>query len=330
MNKKIKSLFFRKGELTTVQIVTFVVLAASFFVLLYLMFLYDASEVSEEELCYNSVVLRANSGLVGSDLIDLDCKTQYECITKDGSCETMTKPDEIKVKNKEEVYLALAEQMRKCWSQYSQGRLDYVGDDFTHNSYCAVCSQIGFDNSVIQANYFPNATLDKDDFYNYLSTKKLKSDNITYAEYFFGTNDINELKSLAEEQYGAGGTFGKLDLTKKQIVVTGITSDVSATKWVVGGIMAGEGVFIAEAFVLGLLGVTTPIGWVATAVVIGYSAGSGALGSEISSSINPEISAIVVKGTNQAEDNNFMAPTIIEVNPEKFKALGCDELTTLN
>ena len=50
----------------------------------------------------------------------------------------MTDPEKVKVGNKEEVYLALAEEMRKCWSMFGEGDLQYVGDDILGGIYIAL------------------------------------------------------------------------------------------------------------------------------------------------------------------------------------------------
>ena len=49
---------------------------------------------------------------------------------------------------------------------------------------------------------------------------------------------------------------------------------------------------------------------------------------EISNSIEPEIVAITVEGKSGVK-NKFMAPTIIEIDSNKFKALNCIRVETL-
>ena len=65
----------RRGELTSQQIVTLLVLVVSFTILLF--FLYELNLKSDisKEACRNSVVLRASAPL-GKETVKLQCKTQ--------------------------------------------------------------------------------------------------------------------------------------------------------------------------------------------------------------------------------------------------------------
>ena len=70
---------------------------------------------------------------------------------------------------------------------------------------------------------------------------------------------------------------------------------------------------------------SNPIGWVGGAILAGTIAGSG--GTSVGDYFNPEIAAIPVQG--RGVDNIFMAPTIQEVNSDKFKSLNCEDVLTL-
>jgi hypothetical protein len=325
----LKMFKFKKGELTTAQIVTLVMLIASFAVILYFLFTLDLGGTSEKDICHNSVAMRS-SPVVPGETIPLDCRTSYVCITEDGSCEKWANTEKKNVKTKDDVYKVLAEQMSDCWWMFGEGKLDYIGKTDVHANLCSICSQVVFDDSLISISSFRDGNISKDNFYEYLSTNKQTGKDITYSEYFFGTKNLSELKKMVSEQNnGIGGTFGKINLDKPYYVMMGITSEVSASQWILKGIASGEIAVVSGAFVIGLLGVSNPIGWVATTIVIGVAGATSSGGiAKLSDSIHPEISAIVVKGNGI--NNNFMAPTIIESDNDKFKALNCADVKTLS
>jgi len=51
--------WFNKGELTTKQLITIIILIASFAVILLLIFRLDFGKITDDQVCYNSVVLQA-------------------------------------------------------------------------------------------------------------------------------------------------------------------------------------------------------------------------------------------------------------------------------
>jgi len=104
----------KKGEMTTQQIVTLVILIASFIVILFFILRLNLGEETEKDVCHNSVITRGSS-IVPAASVPLDCKRTYVCITKDGTCENMTTKNEIKVKDKKEIFIALANELSDCW-----------------------------------------------------------------------------------------------------------------------------------------------------------------------------------------------------------------------
>jgi len=233
----------------------------------------------------------------------------------------VTEPDIKKVKTKDETYQVLADAMVDCWWMFGEGKIEYVKRGWTHENYCSVCSQLAFDDSVENIEDFEDGEIDKDGFYDYLTQKKISNKDLTYSEYFFGVKDISGLKQLALEQHEIEGTFGKIGIDKQYYIVMGITTEVDGWIAVMTGIGAGIGVVIGV-IVVG----SNPIGWIAGGVIVG--AGVGIVGQEISDSIEPEIIAITVEGRGGIK-NKFMAPTIIEIKSDKFKALNCIRIETL-
>jgi hypothetical protein len=307
----------RKGEMTTQQIVLLIILIASFLVILFFILRLNLSGGSDEEICHNSVVTRGSS-VIPADSTPLKCSRSYVCLTNDRSCELLLNPEIKKVNSEDDVYEVLAEEMASCWWSFGEGEIDYVGDKISKKNYCSICSQLAFDNSLKNIEGFESGVISKDELYDYLF-KNEYSEGMTYSQYMFGTNDINKLKQqILDNQNLANDvvTFGEIEIGKQYYVVMGIVSELSTWKLVLLGASVGV--------------VTIPfIGWVGGAIIVaGGGIAGGTVGDDVSSFFKPEIGAIIVKGNGI--DNSFMAPTIQEIDSDKFNALDCTNVLTLN
>ena len=134
---------------------------------------------------------------------------------------------------------------------------------------------------------------------------------------------MEKIKSDYASQAKKGSiSFGTIPVGKQSFVVMGITSELKAYKWIGAGATAGA---VAGA----VIGALTPIGWVAGAIFVGIAGGAaGAGATEIDDLTNTEVGGITVEGVGV--ENQFMSPTIIEANSDKFKALNCEEILTLS
>lgn len=239
----------KKGEITTAQIVTIIVLIVSFIVILYFFFRLNLGATTNSEICHNSVVLQAKSaGITGG----LQCKTDYVCISGGGSCANMNPTITIKVdsNNKDETMKAIADQMANCWWIFGEGKLNYGGKGFFGTEGCALCSVVGFDDKVLGS----DSGITYSEFYNFLANTK-KDDTQTYLTYLYGANDINTLKltpSILEtnannmivgnEKYGIvtgfgtgwfGGFFGGNTLTPPAYLQTSqISSQLKCSNFI--------------------------------------------------------------------------------------------------
>ncbi|MCK5624540.1 hypothetical protein KAI04_01740 [Candidatus Pacearchaeota archaeon] len=323
-NKKQKNLNYsflkknNKGELSTQQIIMLIILIMSFIVILYFLFRLNLGESGEKEICYNSVVMKANPVLSKGD-VSLNCQRTYVCLTKDGSCEAMTNPNIRKVETSDEVYKALADEMADCWWMFGEGTIDYVGDKAKESNYCSICSQIAFDDSMKEIEEFDLGKINQDELYTYLAKTPLSENKETYAEYFFNTKDMELLKTSISENINnseAIETFGTINLDEQYFVITGITSEIGNTyKWI-GGITIGVGV------------ITLPFtGLIAGAIVVSTGIGTVIGGDDLAGLFEPKIAAITVEG--DGVENEFMAPTIIEARSETFKLLNCKDILTV-
>jgi hypothetical protein len=181
-----------KGELTTQQIIMLIIVITSFVVILFLLFRLNLGETTNKEICHNSVVLKSTGkGLVGQ----LDCTTNYLCISGGENCEeinptTITKVDS---NNKEEIMKVIADEMVDCWWMFGEGELNYLGADFK-GYHCAICNIVKFDSSIQEK--FSEITYAE--FYNYLINTK-KDETQAYLEYLYDVFDIDSVKDLNEK-----------------------------------------------------------------------------------------------------------------------------------
>lgn len=312
-------MFKKKGEITTQQIVLLIILIVSFIVILLLIVGFDFFAQSDKEICHNSVVLRGTK--LPDAVTPLDCSREYICISEDGSCEKMIKPDMIKVKTKEDVYSVLAEEMADCWWMFGEGKINYVDPAWKKKNYCSICTQLVLDNSLENIEGI-DGKINQDDFYAYLSKTNMPDKEESYALYLFGGEDVERLKRDLARRAGQEVTFGEIEFGKPYFIVMGITSEVNRYTWYLGGAVLG-GVAVIGAATAGL-GAATVFTILAGDVVGGVVIGEG--GVQISDLLSPKIGAVVVDG--DGINNKFMVPTIQEATSNEFKLLSCDEIIT--
>lgn len=313
------------GELSTQQIVLIIILLASFAIILYLLFRLNLGGESDKEICHNSVVMKGNS-ISSSDAFPLKCARTDVCISKDGKCEGMLNPEKVKVKTKGDVYNAMAKEMADCWWMFGEGSVDYVGSKLLERNYCSICSQILFDESLKELKEgdgslsFPNGEINKDEFYDFLAVSEIEPGK-TYADYFFGTNDIQSLKRDVLNNPDNDldvNTFGTIKIGEQSYVMMGIRSEIkSAYKWLAVGI----GTVVAVP--LAIFGAP-----VVGAIVLGGAVATGAYGAEIAELFKPQIGGIIVEGNGIK--NEFLSPTIVPARSETFEFFDCKNVLTLS
>jgi len=299
----------KNAEITTEQIVTLSVIILSLIIILYFILTANLGKVSEQEICHTSVVTRS-AGFLTQQTIPLNCKTEYVCITKDGTCEGMNSPEIVKVQNIDDIYKTLADQMANCWYTFGEGKLNYVGSGLTSNLYCSICSQIGFDNSA----YLPKNEIDEKDFYNYLATTNDSGKGETYLEYLVG---LQSSKAIEDALKSENSNFGTIRLDKQYYIVMGIFNKISSLQWFAAGAAVGGGTMIA----LALTPFTGGVSLASLPVIIAIAGGTGA-GAAAGYFIGTSIT-----GTSGQQ---FLSPTIIQANSDDFNKLKCTSVNTLS
>lgn len=314
----------RGDDKTTGLIVTFAVLIASFLAILYFIFVLNPTKTSEESVCHNAVLTRS-AGVLPKETIPLNCKTDYICLSKDGSCESMTSPEIIKVKTKEEVYKSLAEQGVNCWWMFGEGKLNYIGDKDKSELYCSICSQVVFDdslNNLFAINPSPvsrasagipptysNFLIEKEEFYEYLANTNISGKDTTYLNYFLG---LQTSKSISDALKSNNYDFGYIDIEKQHFIMMGEFSRVGLLNDIWTGVKKGA-----------LLVLVLPIPFIgglwAESIII----------STISGANNVKNSYLIGTIVTGESGQKYLSPTIIEANSEDYSNLNCADIKTL-
>jgi hypothetical protein len=309
----------KKGEDSlSPTIIGVIILAASFVIILLFVLVINPTKTSDEAVCHNSVLTRS-TGVLPADTIPLNCKTNYICISKDGSCEKMTSPEVMKVNTINDIYSVLATQMADCWWMFGEGKLNYVKKDTESQLYCSICSQVSFDDSVKKI--IPSGQINKANLYDYLSYNNVSGKDISYLDYLVGVKNSQDIKNYLRQDNSNIGkvniNFGNINLSKQYFIVMGVFSDIS--KWKValetgiGGaaIVAGSIILIAAT-----AGAALPAIPFIIATVAGGAAGSTG-------------GYLIATGTKGESGQDFLSPTIIEINSEDYTKLECKNVNTL-
>ncbi|MBU2615760.1 MAG: hypothetical protein KKC19_01515 [Nanoarchaeota archaeon] len=213
--------FFKKGEITTKQLVTLIVLIASFIIILFLFFQLNLGSTSNQEICHNSVVLRdTTASLAGT----LDCRTEYVCVSGGGECEGLTETltREVDASDKITVMNALAEELVNCWWMFGEGEVNYIDRGLFNDVACSICSIVGFDETLQSSK-----TVTYDDLYNYMRTNSTTSSQ-TYLQYLYGTNALEDIGTKIPIE---GYLDESLNFEKTYFVLTGISQGVALSRW---------------------------------------------------------------------------------------------------
>jgi len=229
---------------------------------------------TDVQLCHNSVVQRGSA--VTANIVPLNCKTHYLCISANNECEDarMPNPDDVvTVKSEDEIYHALAEEMADCWWMYGEGKIDYLGEaDVTKNLYCSVCSSVIFDKSVSQKIGTP---LNQFQLKSYLTNNYMPNTEKTYLQYLYNNPTIP--KGTLAEDPSAPSTPDPIDLTKSYYIATARSGKATWVDMTVGAIVTVGGVVGGIVLIVGTGGIATPIGVSLIAGGIGVGAGVGHL-----------------------------------------------------
>ncbi|MDP3026933.1 MAG: hypothetical protein Q8N63_04440 [Nanoarchaeota archaeon] len=135
----------KKGELTSKQLITIIILIISFTIIIAFFVMLGLRAIISNESCRNSVMLRgtfSNVPVIGKDLINLKCKTEDICFSMGGECSDKTDKI-IEIANENELNKELIDLQTNCGWMMGEGKVDYgnKGD-------CAICYKLYFDEKI--------------------------------------------------------------------------------------------------------------------------------------------------------------------------------------
>lgn len=316
MNKKNFILFRRnkKGDVTLPVLITMVTLITASVIIFIFWDRLDIKSITDEELCYNSVVTRSGILQLSKDVAapSLNCKTSAYCISKDGTCEIMSSSTNIiKVENSDDVYREIADKMESCWSMFGAGKYDYAGEKLDHYFYCSNCYQIGFDDSL---DMFSNEEIQERELYRYMSQTNISGTDTTYLKYLIGVN----AETMEQNIDLAGAGFKTFKIGKQYFITTGIYSDVAAWKTAVLGGATAVGAFGVAAIVsIATGGVAVP----GILMIVGGVVAAGGGGTA------GYFAGTIIQGDSGQQ---FYSPKVIEANSEAYESLKCTSILTLS
>jgi hypothetical protein len=210
----------KRAELTTKQIVVMIVLVASFVVVLLLFSRLGLQDITDKEICHNSVVLMGQQKLTAGPL---DCRTNYVCISGGGKCGDFSETSKVEVNpnRKDEIMNAIAEEMSDCWWMFGEGNIKYQKGLLASKVSCSICSIVVFDDKI-QKNY---PSISNRAFYDYLQATN-KDNSQTYLQYLYGISTLPSTLNIKNAHYFGFSLSGDIDTSIKNSVLTGVDMNI--------------------------------------------------------------------------------------------------------
>jgi hypothetical protein len=351
----------KKGELTTENIVTLIVLIIGFIILLAFLVGFNYEEEVNQIVCKTSVLLKATSKQIsGLEKLStsLNCHTKYLCISSDNKCDKDLSISNVKkVSSSDEIFKILADELGNCWSMFGEGKLDYFSKfNIKTDLYCSLCSLIYFDkdlNEIKDENsYFVKDEngkvigLNQTKFYIYLAKTKVGKSNENYLTYLYGissfsqfnnyltngfipteNSNIESQKNLEVEKLNNIPSLAPLNFSKNYFVLLGAmdNSDLLNILSTYGGPATGSLLGLAAGFIISP---PSAIMWGALFV------GGALIGQGVQSTSNFLINDLLFSKKNQETNKEesslvFFGPNLVEANAKSLSNIKCSEINTI-
>ena len=302
----------KKGELTTQQIVTLIILIMSFAILLYFLLSSGIGQFQDKEICHNSVLLRDNA-LIPDEAAPLNCQRQYVCLTADKTCEKMSDPILHKVKTKNETFEVLAEELADCWWMFGEGKVNYAGKEIKPKLHCALCSEIYFDDSMKKI--FPDGKFSEEEFYDFMAIEEYSEDE-SYSMYLYGSNEVKNLANNFNLE------FRDVEVGKYYYILTGMTSVFGGKE--VDAIAGGIGFIVGTYLTVTTGGAAAPVLKLGPKILKGVLSRKALVGGGVGGAAGHFIAPLF----QNLFGTETIRPSLIEVNSPEFKDLNCEKLAT--
>lgn len=307
----------KKGELTSKQLVTIIILIVSFAVILLFFLALNLKSEITKETCRNSVILKGTTPL-GKDTVKLQCATQDVCITSGKNCQAEKSGAKVlQAKNKEELTSHLADLMYDCWWQMGGGKVSYAPRGWK-GQYCVMCDVITFDKSIREKEGLNKVSLRE--LFVKLQEKKVPGSDVTYLYSLYGFTSVG----AALDTYGAQEKGGEIDNVLKSefdfrgqdkyALVTAVEEGASLAATAGGGIGGAISAAILGAkFAGATCTFVSPVVGTVLCAIAGGAVGGGA--------------AFLI--SSAASDAIFLPPYYVPFKGETIRELKCEEFSSL-
>lgn len=262
----------KKGELTSFQIVSLVILIISFLVLLGFLFLPDLIGQSEEEVCRISILERATLPKVAQGFAPIKCRTEKICFSLNGEDCLSMRGEEVRKINlpkdfsgaANSIEKITAEEMYDCWSITGKGRLNLFSGDKDANvagniftsattvreahAKCIICSRLALSETVKATPQIKNQI----DLYDYLKTEKVPGTADTFLETFtdkqvqsYPNEFLTEIGKTGNRKTSDGQVaiiFSQILIDRTEASEAGLDTGITAGLMVGGAILGTTGI----------------------------------------------------------------------------------------
>ncbi len=325
----------RKAELTSGQIVSIIILAISFIIILFILYkAYNWNPLIDRETCHESIVYRSsvNWGLIKtSNMVPLKCQTEKVCLTMGGKeCTqvgknspnnpvTTVKLDKDIISARQQVMDKIAEGMYDCHSMLGEGQLGFMPEKGYPKKYCLICARFVLDEEARQKIEDIRYTELYQDLW-----KKVAPNKKTYLEYLHPDwKDWRSIWNLFLELKKNIKDDGILGAEQKSIT----RSDYTIEDWKIN--LEDENGFV-------IVAQTEPAGyWQSFALAGGTAIGAGALAATGFGA--PVAVTLLAAGgagattfwySSPTGDFEYSPPHIEPYSLERLQSLNCDSFET--
>jgi len=272
MNQKSK-----KGEMTSKQLITVIILIVSFGIILFFWSMFDWQGDINRETCHTSVILRASAtfkGLEFKDNIPLKCQTDRICF-KNGlfskGCDIQgTSIRNVNVGSKAELLDFIAEDIYNWHQTLGEGKVNFFETTwFIYDKHCLIDSVYSFDNKI-QEMVAKEDGITFGEVYRKLDSKQ-NSDGMSYFKEMYGTDLDSYLGKLKSDNPQLIVLNQKINLSSNYALIGGV---IPGTNKVATGVAMGVGatVLIAGAILLWPIAIPAAAGTAVTAATVSTTA----------------------------------------------------------
>jgi hypothetical protein len=348
----------KKGEMTSKQLITVIILIISFVIILFFWSMFDWQGDINRETCHTSVILRASATFKGAEFMDnipLKCQTDRICF-KSGlfgkGCDIQGENvRNVNIGSKDALLDFIAEDSYSWHKTLGEGKVNPFETTWViHSKHCLINSIYSLDNKTKEI-IAKDGGITYGEIYKKLESKT-NLDGASYFKEMYGTDLDSYLSKSKSDSLQVIVLNQKINLDKNYALIGGI---IPGTNRVATGAAIGAGIVGGTIAAIVLWPIVVPVAAggsaVSAVVVTGFApvvaASSGvtlatvgstivtiggiATATAVSSSAATAASGIVFFSVKDDPTINFayIPPALIEYDVSSLKGLECDAFESL-